>query len=99
MLIPAVLFAQQAVQWEAQLEKQPDNIDLRSNLIREYFRLSSKDSGADKARVKHVLWVVAHRPEAPVMGEPAVTVGQTGEDYDAIANAWQIQVSKPDVTP
>ena len=71
LLVPAVLLAQPSAapvsQWEAQLREQPDTIDLRSNLIREYFRLSDQDSGAEKARVGHVLWMVAHQPEAPVM--------------------------------
>jgi tetratricopeptide (TPR) repeat protein len=101
--VPAVLLAQRApppvTQWEAQLEKQPDNIDLRSNLIREYFRLSRQDPAAETARIGHILWMVTHRPEVPFMGEPAVTVGQAGEAYDAVANAWQMQVSKPGVTP
>src|SRR4051794_23226354 len=79
LLVSAVLLAQPSgapvSQWEAQLQKQPDAIDLRSNLIREYFRLSRQDPDAEKARVGHVLWMVGHQPQAPVMGEPTATVG------------------------
>jgi hypothetical protein len=103
LLLSTVLLAQRSAapvsQWEAQLAKQPDNIDLRSNLIREYFRLSRQDPGAEQARVVHVLWMVTHRPEASVMGEPTVTVSRPGEGYDAVEKAWLVQVNKPGVTP
>jgi tetratricopeptide (TPR) repeat protein len=103
LLVPAVLLAQPSAapisQWEAQLEKQPDNIDLRSNLIREYFRLSRQDPGAEKARIGHIRWMVTHRPEALMMGEPAVTVSRLGEEYNAVEKVWREQVDKPDVTP
>jgi tetratricopeptide (TPR) repeat protein len=103
LLVSAVLLAQPSAapvsQWEAQLQKQPDTIDLRSNLIREYFRLSRQDPDAEKTRVGHVLWMVAHQPEASVMGEPAVTVSRSGEDYEAVKKAWLAQVNKPGVTP
>ena len=103
LLVPAVLVAQGQVtpvsQWEAQLEKQPDNIELRSNLIREYFRLSRQDPRAEKTRIGHILWLVMHRPEAPLMGEPVVTVSLPGEEYDAVEKAWHAQVDKPGVTP
>src|SRR5580700_10275677 len=101
--VPAVLLAQGQVtpvsQWEVQLEKQPDNIELRSNLIREYFRLSRQDPRAEKARIGHILWLVTHRPEVPVMGEPGVTVTRPGKEYDAVEKAWHAQVDKPGVTP
>jgi hypothetical protein len=103
LLVPAVLLAQRSAapvsQWETQLGKQPDNIDLRANLIREYFRLSRQDPGAEIARVGHVLWMVAHRPEASVLGEPVVTVSRPGEDYDALKKAWLVQADMPGVTP
>ncbi len=103
LIVPAALSAQNATsqvsQWEAQLKKQPDNIDIRSKLIREYFRLSRQDLGAEKSRVAHILWMVAHRPEASVMGEPVVTVSAPGEEYTSVEKAWLAQINRPDVTP
>src|SRR5262249_26370287 len=103
LLVPTALLAQSAgapvSQWEAQLEKQPDNIDLRSTLIREYFRLSQQDPAVDKTRARHILWIVTHRPESSIMGEPTVTFSRRGEEYNAVAKAWLVQINKPDVTP
>jgi tetratricopeptide (TPR) repeat protein len=103
LLVPVFLFAQRpaapVLEWEAQLEKQPENVDLRSSLIREYFRLSRPDPGAEKVRLGHVLWMVTHRPEASVMGESVVTVSRPGQDYEAVKKVWLVQVNKPGVTP
>ncbi len=88
----------QVSQWETEIAKQPDNIALRSNLIREYFRLSRQDPGAEKARVGHILWLVAHRPEIPFLAEPAATVGRQGDEYATLEKAWLAQVNKADVT-
>ncbi|MGA7412812.1 MAG: hypothetical protein WBW33_20210 [Bryobacteraceae bacterium] len=85
-------------QWEAQLEKDPDNIRLRSELIGEYLKLSCTDPAAERALIRHVLWMVTNQPENEWLANRALAV-KPGEDYDAIEKAWLAQVSKPDVTP
>ena len=88
-----------ASQWESQLQRQPEQIDVRANLIREYFRLSRQDPAAEEPRVRHILWMVRYQPAAPVLGEPVATGGDPGEMYDSVAKAWLLQVGKPDVSP
>src|SRR5258708_13661748 len=103
LIVPAALSAQNATsqgsQWEAQLKKQPDNIDIRSKLIREYFRLSRQDLGAEKSRVAHILWMLAHRPQAAVLGDPVVTVSATAEECTWVEKAWVARINRPARTP
>jgi len=102
-LMGPILLAQSsaslASQWESQLQRQPEQIDVRANLIREYFRLSRQDPAAEEPRVRHILWMVRYQPAAPVLGEPVATGGDPGEMYDSVAKAWLVQVGKPDVSP
>ncbi len=83
---------------EAQLEKDPDNVRLRSGLIGEYLNLSAIDPAAERALIRHVLWLVTNEPENEWLANPAVAV-KPGDDYDAMEKAWLVQVNKPGVTP
>jgi hypothetical protein len=81
----------QAARLESQLRQFPDDANARSQLIRLYFRDPQKTS----VRVQHILWFVAHQPDAPVLDEPSATVNGRGESYDYLKRAWLSKIDEP----
>ena len=77
VLYSPVVFGQpsQLERLEAQLKTQPDSIDIRVSLVREYFRVSGQDGSAEQSRVAHLLWLIEYYSEIPVLGEPVATIG------------------------
>ena len=81
----------QAAGLESQLAKTPGDANARAQLIRLYFR----DPRKTPARVQHILWFVAHQPDAAVLDEPSATVTGSGEDYDRLRRAWLSKIDEP----
>ena len=100
LLAASSLFAQAVPvsRLEAQLRQHPGDIQARSALIRQYFLESTRDPAAEQARVGHVLWLVEHRPESDILGEPSSTLENTSRNFMLVKNAWLAQVAKPGVT-
>jgi len=63
-------------------------------LIRLYFR----DPQKTPVRVQHILWFVAHQPDAAVLDEPSATVNGPGESYDYLKRAWLSKIDEPRAT-
>jgi hypothetical protein len=72
----------------------PHDANARSQLIRLYFR----DPQKTPVRVQHILWFVAHQPDAAVLDEPSATVNGPGEDYDHLKRAWLSRIDEPRAT-
>ena len=89
VLYGPVLFGQpsQVERLEVQLKTQPDSTDIRISLVREYFRVSGQDGSAEQSRVTHLLWLIEHHSEIPVLGEPVATIGHFANSYDAVKTA------------
>jgi hypothetical protein len=76
-------------------EIQSNDAAVHANLIRQCFRESTRDPGAEKARVEQIVWMIAHWPEASVLSEPSATASRRGADYDAVESAWVERIQKP----
>ncbi len=60
---------------EEQLDARPDDLITRGILLRFYSQDSS--IGAERAkplRRKHILWLIEHKPDAGLLGQPAATL-------------------------
>jgi beta-lactamase regulating signal transducer with metallopeptidase domain len=69
------LSAQEVVDLEASLEKNPEDLTTRMRLLNFYRRVFSgrKVDGLEKkmtARRRHILWLIQHHPEYPDYGKP-----------------------------
>jgi peroxiredoxin len=79
---PGLPTAEDAARSEAALVSNPDDFSARSRLLLYY---QSRDP-SNEARVKHILWLIEHRPGDPILrGEG----GLEGESYARVAAAWK----------
>jgi tetratricopeptide (TPR) repeat protein/thiol-disulfide isomerase/thioredoxin len=101
LCVGATLFAQtplpvrswtEADQFEAQLDAAPDNVATRTQLLRYYYGQSqASPERVAPLRRKHVLWLIEHHPEAPVLSE--VTGLLTADE--ACRAAWEKALAAP----
>lgn len=90
------LTARQAAGLEAELEKNPDNVETRKRLLRHYSAGDVKAAPA-RARLRHRLWFIQHRPEmddAEIFGSFA-SIDEAGpEEFQTLKGAWLKQVAE-----
>jgi hypothetical protein len=78
---------------EAELEKSPDDVSTRLQLMTFYRTQQSSDS-AKKARSGHVVWMIEHRPENMVLSQPAGTIDPSDNASVAVCDtAWRKQIA------
>lgn len=90
------LTKQQADQLEQTVAAKPDDLDSRTKLLGYYFLRYRKDPVNKAARTKHVLWIIANRPEEEIAGNPecSLDVISDPEAYTEAKKLWQDHVAK-----
>lgn len=93
---------------EANLERHPDDVELRRTLLAIYSREGplEKAIGRDArilARRTHILWMIAHHPEIALDGDGKITRGLAStadpQGYQEGKALWLATVNRPDVEP
>jgi len=97
----------QAEDVERHLDEQPDDQVARQKLLTFYFTNGTRFYDPEivvKARRKHILWLIAHHPEDPLLAEPRSVLSPSGpeqiadaEGYAVAKKLWLAAVAKPDV--
>jgi hypothetical protein len=86
--------AQQVVELEAAVAKDPNDLSARTKLLGYYF--TARYSGDSKAAArKHVLWIIKNRPEAEIAGLPECGVDfiQDSDGYQEAKQLWLDQTT------
>jgi hypothetical protein len=81
---------------EAQLEKSPEDVAARAQLLGFYYYQWMKpgEAAARAARRRHILWLIEHHPESPVLALAEVPIEETGnsladpEGYKLARELW-----------
>ncbi|MDR3613630.1 MAG: hypothetical protein P4L53_08685 [Candidatus Obscuribacterales bacterium] len=73
----------QAEDLEAELELQPDRLDLRIQIIGYSMPRHFRDKSVAKKRARHILWLISHLPDHPVLAEPEAQIQNIDEEYEA----------------
>jgi tetratricopeptide (TPR) repeat protein len=73
---------------EKKVAATPADLELRSRLLRHYFTDRAPEARA--ARARHVLWVIANRPEAEIAGSPDTQAAKILEPdlYEQARSLW-----------
>lgn len=97
------LSADDAAKYEQRLAEHPDDIVVRTKLIRHYARTKYMDYGSKRSRAaldahaRHLVWMVRHAPDAQVLerGPNSVVIKRINpEGYVGVAAAWQDQLDQ-----
>ena len=91
--------AAEAQALEAQLEKAPDDLIARTKLLGYYYYawMQPGEEAARAARRKHILWLIEHHPESPVLALAEVTIEDRGNslaDPEGYKQARQLWLSE-----
>lgn len=81
---------------ESGLESNPDDVEARTRLLGYYLHRSFRSTEAREARQRHVLWLIANRPDAPVLGLPYAQLDfiLDGAAFQEGKKAWLSQVDR-----
>lgn len=89
------LTPEQAASLEKKLEHDPHDLHSRTRLLQYYFgsyRFPDRSvrEQMEKARTRHILWLIRNRPEAWILGSPEGTIDRVfdPEGYAEGKNAW-----------
>ncbi len=93
---------------ETQLEKTPDDLAARAQLLGFYYYQWMKpgEAAARAARRRHILWLIEHHPDSPVLGLAEAPIEESGnsladpEGYRMARQLWlsQLEARKSDAT-
>src|SRR5437667_2113322 len=74
------LSAAAAQELEAQLEKNPEDLAARAKLLGYYWYqwMRPGEVVAKAARRRHILWLIEHHPESPVIGLEEAALSESG---------------------
>ncbi|HVE58604.1 MAG TPA: DUF3857 domain-containing protein [Pyrinomonadaceae bacterium] len=88
----------QAAQFEAKLQKTPDDVESRKRLLRYYSDDEKKDTPARRAnRLKHRLWFIQNKPEideSEIYGYSTPDDSAEDAEYQTLRDEWLKQVEK-----
>jgi hypothetical protein len=92
--------AAEAQSLEAQLEKTPEDSTARTKLLGYYYYawMQPGEEAAKAARRKHILWLIEHHPESPILGLAEVPIEDRGnsladpEGYQQARRLWLSQM-------
>lgn len=81
---------------EGRLESAPDDVEGRSQLLGYYFLRAHGSEAAKEARQRHILWLIANRPDAPILGTPFAQLDHIldGSAFEQGKQAWLGQVDR-----
>lgn len=96
--VGADLTSEEAADLERRLESDPDDIKARAQLLGYYKTAGFKSSEAREAHLRHILWVIEHRPESSLAGDPYATVRQKSQP-EAYAQAKALWLTQVDAHP
>ena len=84
------LTAEEAEALEERLERNPNDLQARSQLIVYYFTKSHVDPAARRTHSQHVLWLIRNAPQADVLGSPHAQIQPffDADSYNAGKSAW-----------
>jgi len=95
-----------AQELEAQIEKNPEDLTARTKLIGYYYYqwMQPGEEAAKAARRKHILWLIEHHPDSPILNLAEVPIEETGnsladpEGYKRARQLWlsHIEARKTD---
>lgn len=89
------LSPQDADRLEKQIDEAPDDLAARTMLLGYYFQ-ADKSPEVRRARQRHVLWIIEHRPEAKIAGTPYASLDPIldGDAYYQGEALWQEKVKE-----
>lgn len=81
---------------ESGLEANPGDVEARTRLLGYYFLRAHGSTEARAARQRHILWLIANRPEAEVLGLPYAQLDAIldGDAFQEGKKAWLSQVDR-----
>ncbi len=84
------LSAEEAGKLESAVAKHPDDLSARTRLLGYYYMRQYSSPRAAKARRRHILWIIAHRPEAEISGVPYSWIDPTLDKggYNQAKRLW-----------
>jgi hypothetical protein len=95
-----------AQELEAQIEKNPEDLSARTKLIGYYYYqwMQPGEEGAKAGRRKHILWLIEHHPDSPILNLAEIPIEETGnsladpEGYKQARKLWlsQMEARKTD---
>jgi hypothetical protein len=95
-----------AQELEAQIEKNPEDLTARTKLIGYYYYqwMQPGEEAAKAARRKHILWLIEHHPDSPILNLAEVPIEEIGnsladpEGYKQARQLWlsQMEARKTD---
>jgi hypothetical protein len=96
-----------AQELEGQVEKNPEDLSARTKLIGYYYYqwMQPGEEGAKAGRRKHILWLIEHHPDSPILNLAEIPIEETGnsladpEAYKQARQLWlsQMEARKTDV--
>lgn len=101
------LSQEDAASIEQSLAKTPDDFDARARLMGFYFAAGLRSIGPQAtiaARRRHILWLLAHHPDSPLLDTPEATLDPAGhgladpEGYEQVKKAWLELTAKSDAS-
>jgi predicted Zn-dependent protease len=81
--------------YENLLKSNPTDFESRSKLLTFYFT-AHDDPVAQRARIDHIFWVIANRPESEIAGMPYCMLNpiSEGSSYNEAKKLWMQQIEK-----
>jgi hypothetical protein len=88
-----------AQELESQLEKNPEDLVARAKLIGYYYYqwMQPGEEATKAARRKHILWLIEHHPDSPILNLAEVTIEDVGNslaDPEGFKQARQLWLSQ-----
>jgi hypothetical protein len=88
-----------AQELEAQLEKNPEDLAARAKLIGYYYYqwMQPGEAATKAARRKHILWLIEHHPDSPILNLAEVAIEDVGNslaDPEGFKQARQLWLSQ-----
>jgi tetratricopeptide (TPR) repeat protein len=95
------LSAEAARELQLHVQAAPDDVDARTKLLGYYSRRAFTSKEARASRQQHVLWLIRHRPDAPILATPWAQLDAQldGAAYREGKQAWLAQVDRQPKNP
>lgn len=88
------LSEKEAEQLEAYLKNKPEDLSVRIKLLGYYFMKGYTSEKSQKARQRHIFWIIKHKSESEIAGLPYIMINprKYPEAYKEASELWQKQV-------
>ena len=90
------LTAEQVAEMEEQLKKNPHDLQLRTKLLGYYFLKHERDPSVRPTRDAHVLWLIEHHPDEPILAAPhgILSLGYCSPQQDKATTLWNKHIER-----